>query len=41
MEIFSILSQLLGNHTESFKVKHNIALTATVCIASFEAIGEL
>ena len=25
----------------SFEVKNNIALTVTVCIASFEAIGEL
>ena len=26
-------------HTDSFEVKNNITLTATVCIASFEVIG--
>ena len=30
-----------GTQTGGFEVKNNIALTATVCIASFEAIGKL
>ena len=30
-----------GTHTSDFEVKNNIALTVTVCIASFEVIGEL
>ena len=30
-----------GIHTSDFEVKNNIALTVTVCIASFEVIGEL
>ena len=29
-----------GTHTSDFEVKNNIALTVTVCIASFEVIGE-
>ena len=30
-----------GTHTSDFEVKNNIALTVTVCIASFEVIGKL
>ena len=30
-----------GTHMSSFEVKNNIAWTVTVCIASFEVIGEL
>ena len=30
-----------GTHTSDFEVKNNIALMVTVCIASFEAIGEV
>ena len=30
-----------GTHTGSIEVKNKIVLTVTVCIASFEVIGEL
>ena len=30
-----------GTHTSDFEVKNNITLTVTVCIASFEVIGEV
>ena len=30
-----------GTHTSNFGVKNNITLTVTVCIATFEVIGEL
>ena len=30
-----------GTHTSDFEVKNNIALTVTVCIASFEVISKL
>ena len=30
-----------GTHTSDFEVKNNIALMVTICIASFEVIGEL
>ena len=32
---------LCGTHTSDFEVKNNIALTVTVCIASFEVISKL
>ena len=32
---------LCGTHTGGIEVENNIALTVTVCIASFEVIGEL
>ena len=28
-------------HTSCFEVKNNIALTVTICVTSFEVIGEL
>ena len=31
----------VGHHTGGIEVENNITLTVTVCIASFEVIGEL